>query len=134
MLNIEPYTAVILITGLVASLIVIQITIVDVLSLATKHTPGFPVPADHNNPLFRANRALANTNESIALFLLVVVFGIGAGADPKWLTIFAWVYFAGRVGHMICYYADFKLIRSTSFSVALVCLLGMLVVGFISYL
>lgn len=47
----------------------LQLVVVDVIGLKTKHVPGHPVAADHSNALFRASRALSNTNKSVAIFI-----------------------------------------------------------------
>ena len=102
---------------------------VDVVGIRAKHGPGAPVAADHNNLLFRVTRAHANTNESIGVFILVLLFGMATSAAPAWINGLAWVYVAGRVGHMLCYYVNLKMARSVVFVVSLVALIGILVVG-----
>lgn len=124
-----PYAPTIWAMGALTALLLIQILVVDVASIKGKHPPGMPVAADHKDFLFRAVRAHANTNESIAGFVLLALFGVLSAASPAWLNGLAWVYVIGRLGHMLCYYADLKLLRSTSFSIALAALVAMLVAG-----
>lgn len=114
--------------GTIAGLFLVQILVVDFASIRAKHPPGTPVPVDHNNFLFRATRAHANTNESIATFTLLAVAGILSAAAPAWLNGLAWVYVLGRLAHMLCYYAGQGLARSTAFAVSLAALLGLFVV------
>lgn len=119
----------ILALGAIAGLLLLQILVADVASIRAGHAPGAPVPADHGNFLFRATRAHANTNESIAVFVLLVLFGVMSAAPAGWLNGLAWVYVAARAAHMLCYYAGLQLARSLAFGVGLLALIGMLIVG-----
>ena len=89
--------------------------------------PGTSIAADHGDFRFRASRAQASTNESIAGFLLLALFGIFAAAPAGWLGALAWGYVAGRAGPMLC--LDLRLARSLSFGVSLLALVGLLGVG-----
>ena len=108
-------------------LMLVQLLVVDVLGILSKHKPGTPVEADHDLPLFRAVRALANTNESIAIFLLFSVAGVLSQAEPGRLAGFAWTYLAGRLGHMVFYYANLQIARSAAFALSVVGLAGLCV-------
>jgi len=66
--------------GGMAFLMLIQILVVDRLRMGAKHVPGTPIDADQESLLLRASRTVANTNESIAAFILVVVFCVLADA------------------------------------------------------
>ena len=114
--------------GAVATLILVQLAVADVAGIRARHAPGTQVPADPQVFLFRATRALANTNESIAAFILISLFGILGTAPPDLLGVFAWLYVGGRVGHMVCYYADWRIPRSVMFGLATLALLLMLLV------
>lgn len=129
-----PYAPTIWALGAIAALFLAQILVVDFASIKARHVPGSPVPADHGNFLFRAVRAHANTNESLAGFVLLTLFGILSGASPLWLNLLAWAYVLGRAGHMACYYADVRTLRSIFFGIGLAALLGMLVVGVLPWL
>lgn len=129
-----PYTVTIGAVGAMAALLIVQILVLDFAGMRARHPPGMPVPADHGSFLFRATRAHANTNENIAVFILLALFGLLGGADPGWLGTMAWVYVAARLGHMLCYYANLKAARSVSFGIGLAGLLGMLVVGAVAFL
>jgi uncharacterized MAPEG superfamily protein len=124
-----PYGATIWAMGIMGGLLLVQLIVVDVAGIRAGHAPGTAVTGDHSSFLFRVTRAHANTNESIAVFILLGLFGVLHGAAPGWLNLCAIVYVAARVAHMLCYYADLKLARSASFAVAFLALLGMLVVG-----
>lgn len=115
--------------GAMALLMLIQISIADFFGIRARHPPGTPVAPDHGNPLFRATRALANTNENIAVYLLLVLFCIFSGASATWTASAAWVYVGGRVAHSVCYYLDLKTPRSLAFGVSLLALFVMLGVG-----
>lgn len=130
---VEPYKITVLIMGLTGLTFFLQLIVVDIIGLKTKHTPGHPIPADHNNSLFRASRALSNSNESAAIFILFVCFAILSSANPEWLNISAVVYLVGRIAHMLFYYSNIKLCRSISFGVSLTGLMAMFVIGMLSW-
>lgn len=129
----DPYGITILVAGLTGLLLLIQLFVADVAAIKSKHTPGYPIESDHESFLFRATRAHANTNESVAALILFVIFGIFSSASPLYLNIFSVVYLVGRIAHMCCYYANLKLLRSIAFGLGLIGLIGMFVVGLISW-
>ncbi|MFD2177828.1 MAPEG family protein [Veronia pacifica] len=131
---IEPYNITVLVMGLAGLTFFMQLVVLDVVGITTKHTPGHPVEADHNTFLFRASRGLSNTNESVAIFILFAVFSVLSSADPTWLNTSALVYLAGRIAHMMFYYSNLKILRSISFAVSLVGLLAMFISGLMSWL
>lgn len=100
--------------------------------IKAKQPPGIPIAADPDRFLFRANRALSNTNESIAVFILLMVTALFASAPPSWINISAWVYVAARFGHMLCYYADLRLARSAHFALSLLALCSLFVATFMA--
>lgn len=124
-----PYRATVAAMGTMGGLVLLQIIVADVAGIRAGHVPGAPVTGGHDDFFFRAVRAHANTNESIAAFILLALFGILRNASPYWLNACAMVYVAARIAHMLCYYGDIKLARSASFVVAFLALVGMLVVG-----
>jgi uncharacterized MAPEG superfamily protein len=119
--------------GVAALLFLLQLSVVDYAGIRAKHVPGTPVPSDHNLFLFRATRAHANTNESIAVFILLALFGMFSTANPTWLNASAWIYVAARAAHMLLYYFDLRLWRSVAFGVGLVGLWLMMIVGAIPW-
>lgn len=125
----DPYKITILVSGGIGALLLIQILVADVVAIKLNHTPGYPVNPDHNSFLFRAARVHANTNESIAIFILFALFGMFSGSDDFYLNAFSVIYLVGRVAHMMFYYLDLKIARSVSFPVSLVGLLGMFITG-----
>jgi uncharacterized MAPEG superfamily protein len=102
-----------------AVLIMVQVLVADFASIKAKHVPGMPVTEGHGSFLFRASRALGNTNETLGLFLLLVALAVVFGARAQWVGVLAWVYVAGRAGHMAFYYARKGFARSISFGVSL---------------
>ncbi len=124
---LEPYALTVGAMLATAALFIVQMLVLDVAGIKARHVPGAPVVADHASFLFRATRAHANTNESVAAFLLLVIVAIFSMASPKWTGIFSCLYVAGRLGHMLCYYASLKLARSVSFGVSLIALVALLV-------
>lgn len=108
-------------------LFVLQLVIADLTAIRNKHKAGYPIPADSSSFLFRTARAHINTNESIAAFALFGVAGILLGANPGWLNCLSVLWLGARVAHMGFYYANRKQMRSMSFAMSLVSLLGMAV-------
>lgn len=128
MVLFEVYQATIQVMGLAGFLLFIQLVIADAAAIRTGHQAGYPIPADRDRFLFRAARAHANTNESIAAFALFALAGMFSAAMPEWLNLFSVIYIISRIGHMLFYYANHKLMRSLSFACSLLALLGMFVV------
>jgi uncharacterized MAPEG superfamily protein len=124
-----PYASTVWAMGIMGGLLLVQLLILDLAGIKAGHVPGSPVTADHGDFLFRATRAHANTNESIAAFILLALFGILHNGTPGWLNLLAMIYVAARLAHMICYYLGIQILRSAAFLVAFVALIGMLVVG-----
>jgi uncharacterized MAPEG superfamily protein len=109
-----------------AGLMLVQLSVADVLGIRRRHAPGAPVPFDPASPLFRAVRALGNTNESIAIFVLGTLACVGRGADPGATAAAAWSFTAFRAGHAACYWAGIGLARSLCFAGALLSLFALL--------
>jgi uncharacterized MAPEG superfamily protein len=126
MLTITAYHPTLWLMTAIAGLLLLQLLIADVSAMIAKHKPGHPIPTDNPTFLFRSARAHANTNETIAAFILLATVGILAQVSPGWLNGCAGVYMAGRVLHMVFYYAHQNLLRSTAFVVSLLGLIGML--------
>ena len=125
----NAYDSTILALGAMGGLFLLQLLVVDVAGIRAKHEPGTPVEADPTDFHFRAVRAHANTNESIAAFVLLVLFAIFVGADPSWTNGAAIAFVAGRTSHMACYWAGLALARSASFAVAMLALIALFVTG-----
>jgi len=130
---IEPYKITVLVIGLAGFTLFVQLLITDILGIKTKHTPGYPITPDHGDLLFRSSRALSNTNESVAIFILFVSFAILSSSNPDWLNRCAVVYLVGRIGHMLFYYSNLKLLRSISFGVSLLGLISIFIVGMLAW-
>ncbi len=111
--------------GLTGVMMLIQCVVADVAGMKVGHKAGRPVPADVGSFHFRATRALANTNETVAIFIVLALAGILSNANSGWLNGGAGIYLASRIGHMGCYYADQRTARSAMFAISLVGLLGM---------
>ena len=118
--------------GALGVLLLVQLLIADVIGITSKHTPGTSPEANHGNALFRATRTVANTNESIAIYLVLVLFCIFNGADATLTGYLSWAYVAGRSIYALCYYFNQRTMRSITFGVTLLVLIGMLIVGLIA--
>ena len=125
----DPYKITLLVAGLTGLMMLIQILIADVAAIKEQHTPGYPVKPDHTSFLFRAARAHANTNESIAVFVLFLLFGVFSASSALYLNAFSSIYLVSRIAHMCFYYGNFKLARSISFPLSLIGLIGMFITG-----
>ncbi len=124
-----PYASTVAAMGTMGALLLVQLIVLDVAGIKAGHVPGAPVTGSHDDFLFRAARAHANTNESLGAFILLALFGILSNAAPGWLNACAITYVAARIGHMLCYWTNLKPLRSIAFVVAFLALVGMLVVG-----
>jgi uncharacterized MAPEG superfamily protein len=127
-----PYASTVQALGAMAGLFLVQMVVLDVAGMRSGHKPGMPVPSDHGVFLFRATRAHANTNESIAAFVMLVLFGIFRGASPSTLSALSWTWVAARAAHMAFYYAGIGAARSAAFGLGFLVLGAMLVVGFLA--
>lgn len=106
-----------------------QALVADVAAIRSHHTPGMPVTSGHDDFLFRATRAQANTNESLSVFVVLSLAAILVGANSWWTNRLVWLFVVGRLGHMVAYYGDMRALRSASFGISFACLIGLVVVG-----
>lgn len=126
----SQYHSAILVLGGIASLLLLQILVADFISIKNKHTPGMPVEDGHQSFMFRSARAAANTNETLGAFIAALLFCILLQAPANAVNLMALIYAAGRVGHMLCYYADWRLARSAMFVVSFAGIVGLAIVGY----
>jgi uncharacterized MAPEG superfamily protein len=122
-----PYASTLTATAVLAGLFLAQILVADVAAIRAGHTPGTPVAGGHDDFLFRATRAHANTNENLPLFLLLMVSAVLGGASPSWVSGLTWGFVVSRAVHMAAYYADLRTLRSAAFGICLLFLIGLLV-------
>lgn len=109
-----------------------QLLVADAVGIRSGHTPGATVATDHDNVLFRVTRTVANSNESIAIFILAVVFCMFSKASPQYTAYAAWGFVGSRAAYALCYYFNIKLLRSVIFALALICLLSLIILGFLA--
>ncbi|GAA5317567.1 MAG: hypothetical protein AseanaTS_27720 [Candidatus Pelagadaptatus aseana] len=126
----QTYSITIAALGALSALMFCQLIVADVVGVRAKHLPGSSVPTDHSNLLFRTTRTVANTNESIAIFILAVLFCVLSGASPTVTAYGAWGFVISRALYAICYYANLPLLRSTTFALALLAIVALLITGF----
>ncbi len=107
----------------------VQVLVSDVVAIRAGHVPGMPVATGHGDLLFRTTRALANTNESLAIFILLSLSAVLLGASATWTNRLTWTFVLARAAHMLAYYADQRTLRSAIFTVGVVALVGLLVVS-----
>ena len=126
----DTYSASIFAAGAMATLMLLQVLVVDVVGITSGHKPGHAIEADHDKLVFRVSRTVANTNESIAVFILGLAFCLLVGASPTYTAAAAWLYVASRALYALFYYGNIKLARSISFGFSLVALLALVATGF----
>lgn len=122
---VTPYSSAVVGFVVLGALVLVQMLVLDVAGIRAGHVPGMPVTSGHDDFLFRASRAHANTNESLATFVLLGVTAILAGANPWWTNVLVGVFVASRAGHMLAYYADLRPLRSAAFGVGFLALIGL---------
>ncbi len=128
------YSLTIAALGALGALMLCQLLIADITGLRSGHLPGSQVPANHDEPLFRTVRTVANTNESIAIFILAVLFCLLSGAPAESTAYAAWAFVAARLLYAVCYYANLKPLRSIMFGLSLLAIAALLVIGFSGWL
>ncbi len=126
------YESTVLAMGAMAGLMLIQLLVADATGIRLKHTPGSAVASDHDSFLFRSSRTVANTNESIAIFVLASLFCILSNANPVHTAYASWGFVAARAVYVVCYYGDFRLLRSVTFGISLLFLIALLIIGFVA--
>ena len=115
-------------------LFILQTLVADVAGIKGGHVPGTPVGGGHDDFLFRAARAHANTNENFGAFIVLALSAVALAASPVWTNRLVWAFVAARAAHMLAYYADLRIIRSAAFGVGLVALVGLAIVSAAAYL
>ena len=110
-------------------LLFVQLLVADVLGILGKHKPGSVVAADPTNSLFRALRTVANSNESIAIFILAIAYCMLNGGSTEYTSYAAWGFVGARMAYAACYYLDLRILRSSVFGVSLLMLAALLIIG-----
>jgi uncharacterized MAPEG superfamily protein len=113
-------------------LMFVQVIIADVVGIRSQHTPGASVPADHSDLFFRVTRTVANTNETIAIFILAVAVCLFSGASPTYTAYAAWTFVIARAAYAVLYYGNLKVMRSVVFAISILALACLLIIGLIS--
>ena len=106
-------------------LLVMQLVVADLTAIRHRHKAGYPISADSSKFIFRAARAHANTNESIAAFALLALSGMLLTASSGWVNSLSTAWLVCRPAHLGFYYANIKLGRSIAFGLSLLALLGL---------
>lgn len=128
----NDYSLVIAAVGLMALLLLLQVVVADVVGIKKGHKPGMPIEANHNSGLFRAVRTVTNTNESIAVFILAVMFCLFSGASAHYAGVAAMGFVVARALYAICYYFNLQIARSIVFGVSLMFLAALIAIGFLT--
>ena len=125
----SAYSESVIALGVLAVLMLVQLLIADVIGIKQKHIPGTSVPSDHKLLLFRATRTVANTNESIGIFLVAFVFAVLSGASTSWVGYSVWGFVIARAIYALMYYADRRMMRSIVFVFVLLSMLSLIAAG-----
>lgn len=126
---LEPYGPVFVSYLALGILFLAQALVADVAAIRAGHVPGTAVAGGHDDFVFRATRAQANTNENLGAFLVLSLAAVFLGAGSWWTNALAGTFVVSRLGHMLAYYSDQRPVRSAFFSLGLGCLVGLAVVG-----
>jgi len=126
---ISSHTYTVYAIGSLAFLMLVQLLIADFVGIRAKHIPGSIIPSDHSNFLFRASRVVANTNESIAIYILATIFCVLSNASPEATAFTAWAFVFARLCYAVCYYSDLRIMRSVIFGLSLLTIVAQLVIG-----
>lgn len=110
-----------------AVLFIVQALWADVSAIRAGHDPGTAVTGGHDDPLFRATRAHANTNENLGFFIIATMAAMAYRVSPDLAGWCAWIFVAGRTIHMAAYYADLRPVRSVGFATGFVALVVLVV-------
>ena len=130
----QSYSSTIAAFGCLGLLMFCQLLVADIVGLRSKHLPGSTVPVDHGNLLFRTTRTVANTNESIAVFILAALFCMLSGASPATTGYAAWAFVIARSLYALCYYFNLQPLRSVMFGISLFAMGSLLVIGSLMWL
>ena len=130
--SIQTYEHTIFALGAMAVLMLLQVIVSDIIGVVTKHTPGATLKTDHNNLLFRTSRTVANTGDSVSIFLLATLFCIFSHASPTYTSYAAWGFVSIRTLYALFYYFNFQILRSVMFGLSLLTLAALLIVGVIA--
>ena len=124
-----PYASTLTAYVCLGGLYLLQALVADVVGIRGGHVPGMPITTGHDDLLFRATRAQANTNENLPTFMLLSVAAVLLGASATWTNRLVWAFVLARAAHMLAYYADLRPVRSAFFAVSTAALSGLLVVA-----
>ncbi len=119
------YRHTVVVMALAGLLLVMQLVVADLTAIRHRHKAGYPIPADSGKFIFRAARAHANTNESIAAFALLSLSSMLLSASPPWVNALSIAWLACRLLHRGFYYANIKPGRSIAFGLSLLTLLAL---------
>lgn len=123
-----PYASTLTAYVCLGGVYLLQALVADVVGIRGGHVPGMPITTGHDDLLFRATRAQANTNENLPIFILLSVAAVLLGASATWTNRLVWAFVLARAAHMLAYYADLRPVRSAFFGVSTAALIGLLVV------
>jgi uncharacterized MAPEG superfamily protein len=118
---------------LVGVLLLVQVLVADVVGLRRKKAPGSAAEGGHDDFLWRAERAYRNTNETLGAFLLLTLAAIAVDAHPVAVNGLALAFAGARTGHMVCYWADARILRSVCWAASALALVGLAIVAFLGF-
>ena len=128
---VQYYPGTVVAWTFMALLLLAQVLVADVTGLRRKKPPGAEVEGDHDDFLWRAERAFMNTNETLGAFVLLTLAAVGVAAELLPVNACALGFVVARAGHMACYWADLKRLRSACWIAGTVALFGLALIAFI---
>jgi len=129
---VHSYQLTIYAMGAMVLLMLVQVLVADIVGIKFKHIPGSAIESNHANLLFRVSRVVDNTNETIAILVLALMFCILSNASPAYTAYSAWCFVVARFFYALCYYGNVQMMRSIFFVVSLLCLGALLLIGVVT--
>ena len=130
--SVQTYEITVYALGAMAFLMLLQVLVADVVGIRYKHTPGTSISSDHGDLLFRVTRTVANTNESIAVFILATAFCVFSNASPSLTATASWSFVIARTLYALFYYSNLQVLRSVTFGISLLSLAALLAIGVVT--
>lgn len=123
------YSSSVIALGALALMMLAQLLILDGVGIKRRHKPGYTIPSDHGDMHFRTFRTVANTNESIGIFLVAYLFAVMSGTSPVFVAYLTWGFVCARMCYAVLYYLNLQTLRSISFVFVLTTIGGLIVAG-----
>ena len=125
----EEYSSAAYALIVLGGLLITQVLVNDVVGIVKKKTPGTIAKEDHATILFRVERVVANTNEVLGAFVILLLACVFTSANPVLTGYAAWAFVGTRIVFSLCYYANWQSARSASFGASLLSIIALFCVA-----